>query len=94
MSKNRLFLIVHASYSEKMAKGHSDILFIRNVKEPKKPYYTVEVKGMEILQCRGLQNCAMNPEVSDFVKEWQQHLDENKKDLVAAIPYTPSARSF
>ena len=77
-------------FSEKMAKGYSDILFIRNVKEPKKSYYTMEIKGMEILQCRGMDNCATNQEVSDFINEWHKHLEKKKKKEVAAIPYIPN----
>ncbi|MBR1737515.1 MAG: PcfJ domain-containing protein, partial [Firmicutes bacterium] len=61
-----------AGYSEKFAKGSSDILFIRNVSEPKKSYYTMEIRGMEILQCRGKGNCDMNEEVSNFIKEWKK----------------------
>jgi hypothetical protein len=54
-------------YAERYAKGECDILFVRRINEPDIPFYTMEIKGSVITQCRGFKNCDMTPEVRTFV---------------------------
>ena len=37
-----------------------------------KPFYTIEVRGQEVVQVRGAGNCGMTPEVEAFVTAWKQ----------------------
>lgn len=64
------------TYIEKVAKGKTDILFIREVGKEDIPFYTMEVRNMEIIQYRGAyNNCNNNPvqeSVKKFVKQFEQ----------------------
>jgi hypothetical protein len=63
-----------ATYAEKHAKRETVILFIRETDKPDKPFYTLELseKRMEVLQCRGQQNCGMTDEVKRFIEQWKE----------------------
>lgn len=63
------------TYSEKVRKGETMIFFIRLITNPEKPFYTLEWKG-RVIQCRGLKNCDMTPEVKAFVKVFEQKMQE------------------
>lgn len=61
-----------ASYAERHAKGETAIFFIRQEKEPDKPWYTLELDEMNLVvrQNRGKCNCAKTPEVQAFQDNW------------------------
>lgn len=49
-----------ASYVDRVAEGKTGILFMRSVKEPDKPLYTIEVRDGKVIQCRGKNNKDMD----------------------------------
>ncbi len=63
------------AYMEKVSKGETMIFFIRQKEEPEKPYYTLEWRG-KVVQCRGMHNCDMTPEVKAFVEIFQEKMIE------------------
>jgi hypothetical protein len=67
------------TYMEKVRKGETMIFFIRNMEEPDKPFYTLEWHG-KVVQCRGLHNCDMTPEVKAFVEIFQEKMKEYEKE--------------
>lgn len=60
------------SYTERVANGECVILFLRKCSDESKPFYTIEVRGQEVVQVRGMGNCGMTPEVKTFVAAWKQ----------------------
>lgn len=54
-------------YANDYANGRTDLLFVRRTVDPGKPFYTMEVQKDKVVQCRGLKNCSMTPEVKAFV---------------------------
>lgn len=63
------------TYIDKVCKGLSVILFIRKINELNKSFYTMEVRGNEIIQVHGFGNKDMTEEVrnlvTDFAKQKQ-----------------------
>lgn len=64
------------TYIERVAKGETNIFFIRKEKEPDKPYYTLEWRDNKIIQCRGCNNCSMTPEVKAFTQVFEEKMLE------------------
>ncbi len=60
------------SYTERVAEKECVILFLRRCADVSKPFYTIEVRGQEVVQVRGIGNCGMTPEVEAFVAAWKQ----------------------
>ena len=64
------------TYTEKVAEGETDILFIRKQGEEETSYYTMEVKNLEIIQYRGaynnLHNNPVPKEIDQFVKQFHK----------------------
>ncbi|KEO84778.1 PcfJ domain-containing protein [Tumebacillus flagellatus] len=54
-------------YSARYAKGETDLFVVRKVNAPDTPFYTMEVCGGRLSQCRGHSNRDMTEEVKDFV---------------------------
>lgn len=74
-------------YAERHANGILHILFIRRADKPDIPYYTVELSASgNIVQVRGLRNCPMTEEVTDFINNYKQYIAEifNKKEKKTA----------
>lgn len=68
-------------YVERVAKGETSIFFVRKADSPDEPYFTLEWKNNDIVQCRGLHNCDMPPEVKAFTQAFKKKmLDSIKKD--------------
>lgn len=68
------------TYADRVAKGKTYIFFVREKTQPDKPYYTLELTTeLKIAQCRGEHNCAMTPEVREFVQEWEKFIAKKKK---------------
>ena len=62
------------TYGQRVADGRALIYFIRKREERKKPYYTLEIDPRTgvVVQCRGLRNCSMTPEVEAFRAEFEK----------------------
>ena len=72
-----------ATYADKVAKGKTLILFIRQVEAPNTPLYTLEWKDHKVAQCRGYRNCGMTDEVSAFVKAFEKKMSEYERRKVS-----------
>lgn len=68
------------SYIDKVGNGETLIFFIRRKEKPEKPYYTLEWKG-KVVQCRGMNNCAMTQEVNEFVDLFSKEMIAYEKKL-------------
>ena len=64
------------TYIDRVIKGETAIFFIRKLEEPDKPYYTLEWKDHQVVQCRGLRNCDMTPEVKAFTEIFGEQMKE------------------
>lgn len=58
------------TYIDKVCKGMSIILFVRNIAKITKPFYTMEVKENRIVQCRGFGNKEVTDEVRKFISDF------------------------
>jgi len=61
------------SYIGKVAKGITNIMFIRQENEPDKPFFTVEIDNCDVIQqVHGMSNCCAETVegLPEFVKEW------------------------
>lgn len=56
------------NYAERYGNGHTDIFVVRKSGAPDEPYYTLEAKNGELIQCRGYKNRIMTPDVENFVQ--------------------------
>lgn len=70
---------VYSNYADKYIKGKTDILFIRRVSEPDKPFYTMEYRNGQVIQCRTLYNAGTTDEVKAFIEKWKKFLKSNTK---------------
>lgn len=59
------------SYVQNVATQKTNILFLREKKNPSKPFYTMEVKDGKVIQCRGRNNHSMTPEVENFLNQFK-----------------------
>lgn len=78
-------------YDQKFVKQESLIFFVRNIKKPKQPFFTVEYspKRKSILQCQGFEHCSPTENVRDFVyNQWLPHANNElallRKEKLAA----------
>ena len=70
------------TYTERVANGETNILFMRSVKNPDKPLYTIEVKKGVLIQVRGYQNGSIKEKSEKaFFTKWQETKikEENRK---------------
>lgn len=61
-----------ATYIDRVVKGETMILFVRQETAPEEPFYTLEYKDGRVAQCRGKRNCAMTAKVETFVKAFEK----------------------
>ena len=61
-------------YADRVAKKECLILFLRRCENESKPFYTVEIRGGEVTQVRGMQNCPATPEVEQFMARWERQV--------------------
>lgn len=61
-------------YIKRMAEGETAIFFLRKVREPDKPFYTLELQKKRVIQCRTEHNASYdrNPDVKNFVDMWME----------------------
>ena len=57
-----------ATYIDRVAKGETTILFLREKSNPETPFYTMEVRDSQMIQCRAKYNGDMTEEVKAFVE--------------------------
>lgn len=63
-------------YVERVAKGETNIFFVRKADAPDIPYFTMEFRNNKIVQCRGSHNCGTPPEVQAFIKVFEKKMQE------------------
>lgn len=63
-----------ARYVDSVAKQQTMILFVRHKDNPTKPFYTLEWKDGKVVQCYGLKDCDMTPEVQKFVNDFAKNM--------------------
>lgn len=69
------------TYAEKHANGKTNICFIRQIAEPDKPFYTMEISNAgKIVQVRGKNNCAPPEEVKRFIKRFENEKLTKKRE--------------
>ena len=67
------------TYADRYLLGQTNILLIRKLDEPDKPYFTMEISNSDvIIQTRGLRNCPPTSEVEAFIKTWQHEIKKQK----------------
>lgn len=64
------------TYVDKVARGETSIFFVRKAEAPDTPYFTLEYRNGKVIQCRGLRNCGMPPEVQAFVNVFEKKMNE------------------
>ena len=76
-------------YADRMAEGKTAILFIRRAEAPDTPFYTMEYRDGQVIQCRTSHNATYTADetVKEFVDAWLKWLSqrcEKKKTTTAA----------
>ncbi len=61
-------------YIQNVIDNKTLILFVRQASEPDAPFYTLELKGKKVEQCRGYKNCSMTDEVKTFIDKWHKEV--------------------
>lgn len=61
-------------YVKSVTKKECMILFIRRCSDETKPFYTMEVRGQEIIQVRGMRNCPPTEEVTEFLDAYKRQV--------------------
>jgi hypothetical protein len=59
------------TYVDRVLRKETTILFIRKIDDINTSFYTMEVRGTEIIQVRGKNNCSTTPEVQAFVEKFK-----------------------
>lgn len=67
-------------YVGRVARGDTSIFLIRELMDPDKPLYTLELKKGKLVQCRGYKNCNMTDEVKIFVDKWIEEVVNKKSN--------------
>ena len=68
-----------ATYIDRVTKGETTILFLRQKERPEEPFYTMEVRDGAVIQCRAKYNGAMTPEVERFVELFKRTKLQRRK---------------
>lgn len=58
------------TYDERIANGETGIFVVRKIEQPDRPFVTVELKGVELIQARAKQNQKPPKEVDSFLDKW------------------------
>ncbi|ULO08916.1 PcfJ domain-containing protein [Paenibacillus sp. 19GGS1-52] len=84
-------ILIHCvgGYAVRYATGSTNILFIRNVEEPNKPFFTMEIKGEHIIQVRGKKNCDPTPEVEQFINAFKTEKMNKKPKVIKSKSSKP-----
>lgn len=68
-----------ASYVDLVAAGGTCILLVRKEEAPDKPFYTMEIQDIRIVQCRGKYNEDQTPEVKKFLARFKKEIEKRKE---------------
>jgi len=68
-----------ASYVDRVAAGGTCILLVRKEEEPEKPFYTMEIQDVRIVQCRGKYNEDQTPEVKKILAKFKKEIEKRKE---------------
>lgn len=61
------------TYVERVAKGDTNVVYLRKISAPDKSYGTIEIsKDNRIIQVRGKYNRNLPPDAMDFIKEFEK----------------------
>lgn len=74
------------NYAYRFARGEICILLIRKKSDPDTPYFTLELKGSEIIQCRGQNNCNPNKTVATFIQAFTDAKLTKKNRVRIRVP--------
>lgn len=69
-------------YSKEYADALTDIFLVRKIEAPNAPFYTLQVNGDYVVQCRGFKNCAMTPEVKKLIDLFSKQVLSARKNSV------------
>lgn len=72
-------------YADSYSEGKTNIFLIRKKSDISKPFYTLEFKGKEIIQIRGIRNCPPNDEVKAFVNNFKDEKLNRSKSKIRKI---------
>lgn len=67
------------TYADRVAKGATEIFFIRSKEAANEPFITLELVRNEIVQCRGEHNCKPPEYVNEFINCWANKFKLNNK---------------
>lgn len=67
-----------ARYAGRHSKGETTIFFIRRIKEPDEPFYTLEYRNGAIVQDHGYDNKTQTSEIYAFEKKWLKFIHERE----------------
>lgn len=71
-------------YAERHIRGETTILFLRSVKNPDEPFYTIELnKKLQIVQVRGKKNAPETEPVQQFMEKFKELLQKQKNEKKA-----------
>lgn len=65
------------NYIDRVADGSTDILFLREKGKEDVPFYTIEVRGLEIIQYRGAYNNQHNNPVPKSIKKFMHQFEQS-----------------
>lgn len=60
------------TYAKAHASGQTTILFVRKISDPDTPFFTVEIRGIDVVQIRGKNNKPADKEVLAFVDAFKE----------------------
>ena len=58
------------TYIDRVCRGTSIILFVRDMNNIEKSFYTMELQGNKMIQCRGFANKEVTDEVRTFITDF------------------------
>ncbi len=67
------------TYAKQFSERKTCILFIRRIKEPEIPFFTLEYKNQRVAQNRGKKNCDRTKEVREFEAKWLDYIKNYKE---------------
>lgn len=68
-------------YADRVVKGETAIFFVRDALAPDEPFYTLELKNKQVIQCRTKHNASYERDerVHAFVEAWLRSVVNGKK---------------
>ena len=61
-------------YVDRVARHECVIVFLRRCGDPDRPFYTIEIRGKQVIQVRGRDNGDPTPEVEKFMDKWERQV--------------------